>query len=492
MSDAPENAAVTPEVRPDRSCLRLGRDAARLGVFLTALVLVLVMGSTTAMAGWHSSGVGVGTALTGTLVAPTVVTVAPTSDSSVSISWTPSSDGVPPTGYYVTRITGGAMEAACGSSADVLVSVTSCIDTKVFDGVHSYVVTAVFRSWTASSAESSSVAVVTPTQLVFTAAPESSTAGVAITPAVTVGVQSAQGVPVPTAGITVTLAIGANPGSGTLSGITTAMTDSTGVVTFTGLSINKAGAGYTLIAASSGLSPATSPAFSISAGPATMLEFDSTAFSGAASSTASLGPITVRIRDALGNTAAAPPGGTRVGLSSDSIGTAVFSLTQSGVTTAIVMIPEGSSGVSFYYGDTKAGGPKITATGTDLSSASQMQTITAGTATKLLFGQQPTNTKKGMTIRPAVTAQIVDQFGNQTNSTASVAIAIHNNAGGLLTPGSLSGTLLRKADVGVATFDDLSIVGGGLLGIGGIGNGYTLRISSNNLAAVISNPFDIT
>ena len=60
----------------------------------------------------------------------------------------------------------------------------------------------------------------------------------------------------------VALSIGTNPGSGTLSG-TTAVTASSGVAEFTGLSINNAGVGYILSAATAGLSTTTSNAFDI-------------------------------------------------------------------------------------------------------------------------------------------------------------------------------------------------------------------------------------
>ena len=64
---------------------------------------------------------------------------------------------------------------------------------------------------------------------------------------------------------TITIAIGTNPGSGgggTLSGTLTAVASS-GVATFSGLSIDKQGNGYTLNATSAGLSTATSSPFNI-------------------------------------------------------------------------------------------------------------------------------------------------------------------------------------------------------------------------------------
>jgi hypothetical protein len=60
----------------------------------------------------------------------------------------------------------------------------------------------------------------------------------------------------------VTLAIGTNPGSGTLSGTTTVQV-AAGVATFSGISINNFGTGYALVAAASSLTGATSTPFDI-------------------------------------------------------------------------------------------------------------------------------------------------------------------------------------------------------------------------------------
>ena len=75
----------------------------------------------------------------------------------------------------------------------------------------------------------------------------------------------------------VTLAIGTNPGSGTLActgGLTKAAV--AGVVTFTGCSISAVGTGYTLVASSSGLTSATSSAFNVTAPAAVMTLIRST------------------------------------------------------------------------------------------------------------------------------------------------------------------------------------------------------------------------
>ena len=70
------------------------------------------------------------------------------------------------------------------------------------------------------------------------------------------------------AGVQVTLAIAINPAGGHLSGTTTLLTDAAGNVTFTGLSIDKAGTGYRLSASASaaGAVPDLSVSFNIGAG----------------------------------------------------------------------------------------------------------------------------------------------------------------------------------------------------------------------------------
>ncbi len=109
------------------------------------------------------------------------------------------------------------------------------------------------------------------TKLAFTQAPVTTSAGSTM-PAVRVAIQDASGNTVTSATAQVTLAIGANPGAGTLSGTTT-VSAVNGVAVFSTLSIDKAGSGYTLTAASSGLADATSPAFDILTGSANHLVF---------------------------------------------------------------------------------------------------------------------------------------------------------------------------------------------------------------------------
>ena len=101
-------------------------------------------------------------------------------------------------------------------------------------------------------------------QLAFTTQPLNTTGGATIA-AVTVTLSDAFGNTATGSTAAVTIAIAANPATGTLSGTLTRNAVN-GVATFNDLSIDHAGTGYTLSAASPGLQTATSSAFSISVG----------------------------------------------------------------------------------------------------------------------------------------------------------------------------------------------------------------------------------
>jgi hypothetical protein len=109
-------------------------------------------------------------------------------------------------------------------------------------------------------------------KLSFTVQPVNTAAGSAITPAVKVtALDQFDNVATNFTG-NVTAAIGTNPTSGTLSGTVT-IAAATGVATFSTLSIDSAGTGYTLTATSAGLTDATSSTFNIVPGAATRLVF---------------------------------------------------------------------------------------------------------------------------------------------------------------------------------------------------------------------------
>ena len=118
-----------------------------------------------------------------------------------------------------------------------------------------------------------------------------------LTPAVQVQIQDVDGILVTTAENAVTIAIGSNPGGGTLGGTLT-VNAVNGVATFSNLAINNGGNGYTLTASSADLTSATSNTFNIR-GPSKLafLQQPSTTTAGVIISPA----VTVEIQDSLGN-----------------------------------------------------------------------------------------------------------------------------------------------------------------------------------------------
>ncbi|MCY7346297.1 MAG: LamG domain-containing protein, partial [Pyrinomonadaceae bacterium] len=118
----------------------------------------------------------------------------------------------------------------------------------------------------ASGATADAIVTVTvfgaPTRLAFIAQPTNTNSNAAITPAVQVAIRDANGNTVTTATNAITIAISNNPSSGTLSGTLT-QNAVNGIAAFNNLSINNAGDGYTLTAASGSLMGATSNPFNI-------------------------------------------------------------------------------------------------------------------------------------------------------------------------------------------------------------------------------------
>jgi hypothetical protein len=129
-----------------------------------------------------------------------------------------------------------------------------------------------------------------------------------------------------------------------------------------------------------------------------------------------------------------------------------------------------------------AGSQSVTATDTVTSSITGSATVSVSpaAASKLVFGQQPTNTRVNAIITPPVTVLVQDAFGNTvTSATNVVNIAIGTNPSG----GTLSGTTSVTVSGGIATFSNLSI--------NKVGNGYTLVATSGTLTSATSASFNI-
>jgi alpha-tubulin suppressor-like RCC1 family protein len=139
-------------------------------------------------------------------------------------------------------------------------------------GVGTVTITAVGRGEPGNAVLSVGSAPTAPTQLAFTVQPSTSAAGQSLSPAVEVEIRDAGGNRVTSARNAVTIAIGTNPASGTLAGTKT-VTAINGIASFSGLWIDKVGAGYKLAASATSLTGVNSATFNITPGTPTKLTF---------------------------------------------------------------------------------------------------------------------------------------------------------------------------------------------------------------------------
>jgi len=123
---------------------------------------------------------------------------------------------------------------------------------------------------TSAPSTSFDITALAASKLAFSVQPSKAAPNASISPAITVLIQDSASVTITSSTAIVTMAIGTNPGSGTLAG-TVSVAAVAGVATFSNLAINNVGTGYTLTASSSGLTGATSNAFNITT--ATKLAF---------------------------------------------------------------------------------------------------------------------------------------------------------------------------------------------------------------------------
>src|SRR5207247_679020 len=241
-----------------------------------------------------------------------------------------------------------------------------------------------------------------------------------------------------------------------------------GVATFSGLSIDKVGTGYTLTATGAGST--TSTAFNITAGTATALVFSvqpTNTVAGAAITPA----VQVTAQDASGNTASRSAG-RRAGAIGSNPSTGTLSGTKTVAAVAGVATFPGLSIEKARTGYTR------TATGAG-STTSAAFNITAGGATQLVFNVQPSTTTAGAAITPAVEVTAQDASGNTASGfTGNITVAIGTNP----SSGTLSGTKTVAAVAGVASFSGLSI--------DKAGTGYTL--TATGAGSTTSAAFNIT
>ena len=327
----------------------------------------------------------------------------------------------------------------------------------LLDTTGSYTLTAASGTLTSATSSGITIAAGTASKLVFkTQPPTSGTAGTAFSAAVQV--EDANNNLITTSNASITISSSPTGVSGTLT-----VSASGGIATFTNLILDKTGS-YTLAAASSTLTGATSTGITIAAGTATQLAFTTEPpTSGAAGSAFSA---TVTVEDANGNTVTSSNAPVTISTTTTVSGTATMNAS-SGIATFNNLVIDA------------AGGPyTLTAGSNGLTSATSTGiTISAGTATKLVITSGPPAT--GTAGSPfGLVVQVEDANNNLiTSSNASVTIGSNSS-----TSGSVSGTLTVSASGGVATFNNLILVTSG---------SYTLTASSGTLTSATSSSITI-
>ena len=145
-------------------------------------------------------------------------------------------------------------------------------------------------------------------------------------------------------------------------------------------------------------------------------------------------------------------------------------------------IAAGQSTASFYYGDTTAGSPTISASSAGLQTGTQTETINPAAENKLVFTTPPSTVSAGTSFSVAVTVE--DQFGNtittgNTGSNDTIKLALSSNS-------FAAGATTVNAANGVATFTGLKI---------DVPTSYTITATDTTHAAVTpvtSGPFTVT
>src|SRR6266853_323886 len=309
-------------------------------------------------------------------------------------------------------------------------------------------------------------------RLVFTVQPTTAPAGAAISPAVQVTARDSFGNTATGFADSVFAAIGVNPGGGVLAG-TVRRTAVAGVATFADLTIDKAGAGYTLVASGTGITNGTSAAFTITAATAGKLGITTQPPTAAQSGVPLSQAPVLQIRDANGNpvsqagvavTASATPSAGSLAsatATSDANGRATFTgLALSG--------PVGSYTLSFAA----SGLAPVT---------SNAITLSAGPASGVAIVTQPSPAaQSGVAFAQQPVVQLRDGAGNPV-SQVGVTVTATRATG----TGTLGGTVTAVTNAsGVASFADLSI--------SGTAGNYTLSFSATGLTAAVSGPITLS
>ncbi|HEY2297252.1 MAG TPA: hypothetical protein VGH43_05960 [Jatrophihabitans sp.] len=349
------------------------------------------------------------------------------------------------------------------------------------DKAGTYTLTATDGSLTTAVSTAIAVSAGSAAKLAFTTQPFSTaTGGTAFGTQPVVTVQDAGGNTVTTDTSSVTLGLTTANGA-TLSCNVNPKAASSGVATFAGCKIDKAGT-YTLTATDQSLTSAVSTAIAVSTGSAAKLVFSTPPSSAATGGTAFGTQPVVTVQDAGGNTVATDTSSVTLALT-----------TANGATlTCTANTRAASNGVATFSGCAIDKTGTYTLTATDGSLTSGVSTaigVSTGSAAKLAFTTQPSSTATGGTAfgtQPVVTVQ--DAGGNTVvGDSRTVTMVLMDASGNPVSNGAAltcnPSTNQVNASNGVATFASCTIDKAGT---------YTLKATDGTLTSTLSGAITVS
>ncbi len=364
-------------------------------------------------------------------------------------------------------VTGGAVTA--GAQAQFAFPVTNPAAGTI---AKAGLTVATSKDTVAVASASDIVITVPPNRLVFTTQPAGAVAGAAFTTQPVVTIQDASGVTDTSSTATVSLMIKTGTGSaGAVLQSCSATAAVSGVATFTGCAIDRAGTSYVLIASATGATSGESAAFAVAAAPTAVSAVDvsvSPATANAATTmtvqftptTALVAADTITVR-LIGYTF--PSGAVSITNGTGITGTLVGNVNAGALDTVVVTGGAVAAGTQarFTFPVTnpaagtiaKAGLTVATSKDTVAVASASDIVITAPIAPRLVFTTQPSGAvvATAFTTQPRVTIQDANGV-TQTSSTAVVTLAKKSGTG------TLSCNAMAVAAVsGVATFSGCKI-----------------------------------
>ncbi len=436
---------------------------------LLAIVSVVLAGN--ALAFFSSTGSGTASAAVTNLNAPTISAATAAAGGTVSLTWSAvSSPDASSVAYYVTR-DGGDAAGTCPVKA-APTTVTSCKDSGVAIGEHTYKVTAVWHTWSATSAaKAATVTVGETTKFTIAGSTSTPTAGGSVNLTITAkdvnnstvttytgahsllfaGAESSPAGNAPT--------VVNSGGTAVAFGSATSLSFTSGVAT---VSSSKNGvlkiydADPANVTATEG-SIATPTPLALTVSPAAASKFVLTAAS-ATPAVAEADDLTITAQDTYGNLAtgyagsksltfsgaSASPGGTAPTVTSSS-GTAVAfgSATAVQFGAGVAVAANGDGGEMFLY---KSGATTVKATeGSITTPSGVVVTVAPGAATKLALSASTTTPTAGTGFNVTTTAQ--DLYGNTATAYAGSKNIVFSGAS--VSPGGTLPTVVNSGGTAI-------------------------------------------